>query len=116
MIENMYHLTIESNNAKTGKIPVSTSTNKTCPPSCPFKGNGCYAEQGPLKLHWNKVSNGERGEAWEGFLQSIKSLPNGIFWRHNQAGDLAGEGDKIDRRALWELVQDRKSTRLNSSH
>jgi hypothetical protein len=42
-----FHLSRVSSNAKTGPIPVSTSSKATCP-TCPFMGNGCYAASGPL--------------------------------------------------------------------
>ena len=99
-----YHLTAKSANRKTGCMPVSTSPAQTCPASCPFKGNGCYAEGGPLKMHWDKVSAGQRGTDWSNFLGSIAKLPNGTTWRHNQAGDLCGSANTIDHSALKELV------------
>jgi len=98
------HLTLKSANVKTGPIPVSTSSNETCPNSCPFKAKGCYAKSGPLALHWSKVSNGERGFEWAEFLIQIKSLPNNQIWRHNQAGDLAGIGEEIDADKIFELT------------
>jgi hypothetical protein len=57
-----FHLTRSSGNRKTGPIPVTTSSRATCSPSCPFLLNGCYADGGgPLRLHWEKVTTGERG-------------------------------------------------------
>jgi hypothetical protein len=55
------HLTLVSSNAKTGPIPVSTSSAVTCSDACPFKKDGCYADSGPLALHWSKVTSGQRG-------------------------------------------------------
>ncbi len=43
-----------SSNAKTGPIPVTTTSEETCPVSCPLKRNGCYADAGPLALFWRK--------------------------------------------------------------
>jgi hypothetical protein len=100
-----YHITLESSNVKTGPIPVSTSPDSTCPPSCPLRGNGCYAKQGPLAWHWRRVSSGERGTSWGKFTAAIAELPTGQLWRHNQAGDLPGEGDDIDARMLSQLVR-----------
>lgn len=105
-----YHLTIKSANIKTGKIAVSTSSAKTCPPSCPLIRK-CYAASGPLELHWRKVTRGERGSAWRDFLDGIRKLPDGSPWRHNQAGDLAGRGDRINRRKLEELATAARHTR-----
>jgi hypothetical protein len=57
-------------------------------------------------MHWTKVTNGERGTDWMSFTQTIASLPNGIFWRHNQAGDLPQDGTgRIDGYLLGELVK-----------
>lgn len=100
-----YHLTTRSSNQKTGPIPVSTSPSSTCPPSCPFRGAGCYASQGKLAIHWGKVSSGERGVPWRSFVQSIAALPDGQRWRMNQAGDLPGIGNRIDSIKLAQLVQ-----------
>lgn len=85
----LFHLTPSSNNSKTGPIPVSTSSAALCPASCPFRGgDGCYAESGPLALHWKEVTTGRRDVTWSDFLALIRALPVGQLWRHNQAGDL----------------------------
>lgn len=107
----MFHLTRISANAKTGPIPVSTSEKGTCPDACPLKKSGCYAATGKVNIHWLKVTRGERGLAWAEFVQAIKSLPRGQFWRHNQAGDLPGDNNSIDVKALGELVDANKGKR-----
>ena len=104
MSETFFHLTAVSDNEKTGPIPVSTTSRNTCPPACPFKKNGCYAEQAPLVFHWNKVSKGERGGSLEAFTQAIKALPKGQLWRHNQAGELPGEENTIDAEAFRAII------------
>lgn len=101
-------LTLKSRNTKTGPIPVSTTTAKTCPAACPLAGKngGCYANygQGPLGLYWQKVTMGEFGMTWSAFTALIASMPEGSIWRHNQAGDLPGSNNRIDAAALDELV------------
>ena len=99
-----YHLTLESRNSKVGPIPVSTSTAATCPDACPLKGAGCYAEGGPVAIHWRAVTQGVRGVDWDDFVGQIAALPDGQLWRHNQAGDLPGISDAIDSKMLGELV------------
>ena len=89
------HVSTVSGNAKTGPIPVTTSSKNTCPDSCQLKGNGCYAESGRVNMHWQKVSKGERGLSFDDALDSIKALPSGSLVRHNQAGDLPGIGDGL---------------------
>jgi hypothetical protein len=105
------HLSRVSGNAKTGPIPVSTSSQTTCPPNCAFKGNGCYAENFPMSMHWRAVTAGERGVAWAEFLDEVGRFRKGQLWRHNQAGDLAGLGNVIDAPALKQLVKANKGKR-----
>lgn len=108
-----FHLTAKSSNRKTGPIPVSTSSADTCPSAgvCPFKGNGCYAESGPLALHWRAVTEGTRGMPWADFLSAIASLPQGQLWRHNQAGDLYAPGTVTGRQALRQLTDANRGKR-----
>jgi hypothetical protein len=94
-----WHLTKVSGNPQTGPIPVSTSGKETCNPRCPLK-HACYAKQKinpktgkPGKIpriafHWDKVTSGERGTDYLTFTNSIRKLPYGQLWRHNQAGDM----------------------------
>ena len=97
------HLTPKSNNRKVGKIPVSTTSADTCPDDCPFKKNGCYADGGPLAMHWAKVTDRQRGDTFQVFLGKISALPKGQLWRHNQAGDLPGSNGKLDADACVDL-------------
>lgn len=99
------HLTPISANVKTGKIPVSTTTKETCPNACVFKNNGCYAESGPLALHWRKVTEKARGMQWAEFCETVSAFKPGTLWRHNQAGDLPGDGETIDLKALYLLCK-----------
>ncbi len=107
----MFHITFKSKNVKVGKMAVTTSTATTCPTSCPFKSNGCYADSGPLKLHWDKVTREERGDDWATFISKIKDLPTGSKWRHNQAGDLPGDMEKLDNEKCIELAKANKGKR-----
>lgn len=105
---NKTHITLKSGNAKVGPIPVTTSSKNNCPNSCPMKEAGCYAKGGPLAIHWAAVTRGERGLEWADFLGTIAGLPEGQLWRHNQAGDLQGDGELIDADALAGLVEANK--------
>lgn len=107
----MYHLTLKSRNVKTGKIPVSTSTAVTCPDSCPLKKSGCYADAGPLGMHWQQVTEKGRGDNWLDFVEKIKALPTDQLWRHNQAGDLVGDNQKIDFKQLKLLIDANRGKR-----
>ena len=106
-----YYLNRKSQNRKTGPIPVSTTSAKTCPNSCPFKNNGCYANGVPLKGRWQEVTEGKRGTDLDKFCHEIAALPDGQLWRHNQAGDLPGNGEKIDAAGLAQIVKANKNKR-----
>jgi len=100
------HLTLKSSNAKTGPIPVSTTSALSCPEVCPFKHAGCYADGGPLAIHWRAVTENRRGGDWRAFCATIETLPDGQLWRHNQAGDLPMRGDTqtIDTAKVRKLI------------
>jgi len=122
------HITMKSNNKKVGKIPVSTTTATTCPSVCPFNHaneGGCYANAGPLAMHWAKVTDGNRGDTWPVFIGKVASMKADTLWRHNQAGDLAGDGKRLDATANFQLSEANKGKRgwtythydvLNSKH
>jgi len=111
MTTTFYSLTLKSTNKKTGPIPVSTTSANTCPNDCPFKGNGCYADGYPLKGRWDEVTRGERGGRLEAFCDQVADLPENQLWRHNQAGDLPGDGVHIDVTAMSKLVAANKGKR-----
>lgn len=98
-----FHFIKQSSNNKTGPIPVTYSERDTCPPSCPQYRAGCYAEAFHTRMTWDKV--GQRGTDLAGLAQAIAALPEGQLWRMNVAGDLPGEGEKVDAHALGEIVR-----------
>lgn len=103
MTQHQYHLAKVSGNAKTGPIPVSTTSRDSCPASCGMRG-ACYAMCGPLAMHWRKLDDRTRGCDLSEFVNQIKSLPEGQLWRCNQAGDLPGANDQIDPIAFGQIV------------
>lgn len=101
-----------SGNKKTGPIPVSITGRETCPDACPLKGAGCYAEGWPLVKAWDRVTEGGgRATDWAGFCVKVAALPAGQLWRHNQAGDLPGKGNRIAPRMLADLVEANRGKR-----
>ena len=92
-------------------MPVTTTSEESCPTDCPLKHNGCFAEGGPLAILWRKVTDRKAGIAWADAMVSIKALPKGTLWRHNQAGDLPGIGNNIDAAAMRQLVRANKGKR-----
>lgn len=111
----MFHLITQSSNSKIGLgVAVSTSTAATCPDACQLKKAGCYAKTGPISLHWNKVTKAERGLIWNAFIKSVQSLPVNWKFRHNQAGDLPGENNRINRGMLRQLAAAVASRKLKA--
>ena len=102
-----------SGNTKTGPMPVSTSNSNTCPDACPIKAKGCYAKYGPVGMHWRKLDKGEskNSATWPEFIKQIKAIQRGSLWRHNQAGDLVGDNNLIDKDSLIDLVKANKGKR-----
>lgn len=99
----------ESLNRKTGPMPVTYTSGRTCPTSCTLRENGCYAEYGIMRMTWQKL--GDFGLRWKAFLDVVSTFEPGQIWRHNVAGDLPGTGDDIDEQALFALLDAAKHTR-----
>ena len=116
-MSHKYLITEVSKNKKVGPMMVTTSPRKTCSDACPFKDGPCYAESGPLAFLWHGLDrtdpmgtfkNGKGAvtvASSKDLLKSIRKLFRGQGWRHNQAGDLAGEGDSIDLFELCDIVE-----------
>jgi hypothetical protein len=83
-----FHFVKKSGNKKTGYMPVTYNSRLSCPNSCIFKNNGCYADNFHTALNWDKVTSGERGGSFKELLQNIKSLKPGTIWRACVAGDI----------------------------
>lgn len=73
-----FHITKKSGNRKTGEIVATTSSQETCPDVCPLKKGGCYADGGPLNMHWCQITNGTRGVPFDEFLKELRSIDR---WR-----------------------------------
>lgn len=99
--------TRKSRNVKVGPIPVTTSGEKTCPPDCPLKAAGCYADGGPLAIFWRGVTENAERYPFSDFLEQVESLPADQLWRHNQAGDLQPDPINprlVDHAALMDIA------------
>ena len=98
------HFTVSSGNRKTGPMLVTTQSEDTCP-DCPFKGAGCYANYGPIKMHWEQVTSGQRVKQWGEFLAAVMRQQSGSLWRMSAAGDLPGQGNRINRHKLGQVIE-----------
>lgn len=101
-----------SGNAKTGPIPVTTTGAQSCPMVCPLRGQGCYAETGPISWHWKKLTDGRKASMqYSDVMDEISRLPKGQLWRHNAAGDLLHNDEVIDSYRLAQLTRANKKSK-----
>ena len=83
-----FHFKAISTNKKLGGMPATTMPRRFCfDTNCALRENGCYAESGPIAIHWKAVSNGSRGDTFEVFLAKLRTIARGQLWRHAQAGE-----------------------------
>ncbi len=61
-----------------------------------------------MRIFWDAVTRKEKGKPWDAFCADVAALPKGTFWRHNQAGDLPGDGVLLDRDAVLLLAEANK--------
>lgn len=112
LLRHSFHVAQTKNQKLTGKKPqtgpdvrpvvyATTSSRSTCPAECPHKkenGGGCYAENHPMRHHWDAVSSGDRGSLYADHLSQIAALPAGSLLRIFQAGDLpANQQGRLSR-------------------
>jgi len=96
-----------SKNIKTGAMSQTYTSSNTCPTSCKFKCNGCYAKSGHCAIHWREVDRGEGNNVTtpENLKQVVENNPCTPVIRHNVAGDIAREGTSdIDEKLVKSLI------------
>lgn len=108
-----FALKYPTENRKTGPIGIITASKDTCPLVCPFHNKGCYANSGFMRIHWDRLENGERGVLFPELLIQLKMIPQGNLIRYADAGDLPGEGNEIDYKKLTDLVYICKKNKLH---
>jgi hypothetical protein len=64
-----------------------------------------------MRMHWDKVSNAERGTTFDGLCDKIAALPEKSLWRHNQVGDLPGDNNTVDGALLGKLTRANRGRR-----
>tara|TARA_R100000808_G_scaffold2016_3_gene8556 strand:+ start:10229 stop:10900 length:672 start_codon:yes stop_codon:yes gene_type:complete len=95
-------------------MAVVHASRDTCPTNCPLKGEGgCYGENFPMKLHWDRLDNGA-GVSWYEMLEEVRSLPDNELWRYGVVGDLPKyrtDSYFIDTTKLIELIDANRGKR-----
>jgi len=100
-----YSFVKKTTNIKTGPLSILTSSYITCPDACPFKKNGCYADAGPLRIHWVKTSDGQRGMRFGEILDVLEEEADGSLIRLFQAGDMPGRNNYIHKNNTIRLIK-----------
>lgn len=91
ILENIFcFLNLCSSNGKTGPIATLKTSMNTCPDSCSWKENGCYAKYGPITIHWRNLH--KIGVQFLTVLKEIRRIPRGEYFRLFEAGDAPGNG------------------------
>ena len=103
-MDHQYQLVRMSANRKLGGLPATATSADTCPQRCSFRSSGCYAESGPSGINFRALTERRRGTDLDTFCAGIRKLPKHQLYRLNQAGDLPGDGFKIDQVALQKIV------------
>lgn len=105
-----------SSNTKTGDIIQSYSARNTCPNRCPFKGNGCYADNYHVSMAWNRAENpndpryvGNKRDLYLSLLSATADhakKESSVLFRHNVAGDIAYDDSDLINRGTLEALTD----------
>ncbi len=80
----------KSQNAKIGTVSATYVSQSSCPRSCPFFGNGCYAEQGLTGIHTKKLNKStvtDLVEIAEAEAKGIRGLSGKYPLRLHVVGD-----------------------------
>lgn len=85
----------KSSNSKTGPVAATYAPQQTCPQSCPFRGQGCYAESGPCGFQTARVNRASEGlsrtECAKREASEIDALPGNRPLRLHVVGDCANK-------------------------
>ena len=79
---------------KLGSMSYTWAPSVNCDDDCPFKGDGCYAENYHAAMAWGKHQRGESHASctYEQMLGSIRNLPRGDKLRFWIGGDFPKNG------------------------
>ena len=101
----------QSGNTKTGIMSVTYTEESSCPARCPFKKNGCYAENFPCCLQWKKTAL--KGCEPDQLKKVIETSAHTNIIRHNVAGDLAkNHSNNIDKNLIENLIKAYKGLKV----
>lgn len=84
----------KASNKKLGSMSYTYAPPINCDPECPFKNNGCYAENPPIVWQWVNHQSGKSKASctYPQMLSSIRMLPAGDKVRLFVGGDFPRNG------------------------
>jgi hypothetical protein len=93
-----------SDNAKLGPMSATYVSQQSCPPACPFRGNGCYGEHGLVGLTTRRLNRAGLTQARDIARQEARAIDrlSGVFdLRLHVVGDArtASAARELDRAA-----------------
>ncbi len=86
---------VKSGNRKLGPMAATYRTSDSCPDTCPFRNNGCYAD-GRIFAIANRFGEAEK----KALTELFKRLPKNGMVRHHVSGDLVTKQGKIDQKYM----------------
>ena len=100
---------------KLGLVNYITAPPETCDPNCPFKNNGCYAENAPMVWRWIDQQSGKsrHSVSYNDMLIKLSRVPKTQLIRLFVAGDFARNGtggpNEIKAREIRKVCRGKKT-------
>lgn len=105
-----------SDNMKTGLVHATYASQNSCPSSCPLRGNGCYAESGPMAIWTRRVNTaGLDADPLEIALAEAEAISERLSGRHHLRLHVVGDcatneaAAIVSEAALYVLKKGRKA-------
>jgi hypothetical protein len=106
-LDTAYKLIMSSQDRKLSKHGMAAvyAGRQTCPETCPFKGNKCYAEKGNVRFTFDRLTNkDEYGVSFSALIDEIRTKVFNTTMRLLVSGDLPTANGKIDVPLLTKMA------------
>lgn len=88
------HVVVASTNAKLGRMSATYRTRTSCPTTCPFMRNGCYADGRIFSI---SEKHGDDDPKFEKLIALENSIREGGAVRLNVSGDFLDDEERPDK-------------------
>lgn len=115
-----------SANKKIGDASATYVSQSSCPASCPFMGNGCYAESGPIGIHTSRLNRSNISSVVELAKQEAASIQEKLTGRYplrlhvvgdcstDEAASIVSEAVVSYRKPVWTYTHAWKDVKRES--